>query len=75
VFVPIGQPDAVTATTEAGRRADAAYLLAELRRRGYAVGRTDDGLSVGPASRLTEGEREEIVQYKPELVTLLFEGR
>lgn len=75
MFVPIGQPDAVTAATEVGRRADALYLLAELRRRGYAVDRTGDGLSVTPGSRLTEGERAEVVEFKPELVTLLFEGR
>lgn len=57
------------------RMADAAYLLEALRRRGYTVERREDGLSVTPGSRLTEGEREEIKEWKPELVVLLLEGK
>jgi hypothetical protein len=85
MFVPLTKPtgpahDADDAARpalppSAGRWHDALYLLVELRRRGYSVTPNGDGLTVGPASRLNEGEREEITTHKGELVALLFEGR
>ena len=70
--------DCVTPMKQTGldsRMANALYLLTELRRRGYTVARQDDGLTISPRSRLTEGERDELKEYKPELMVLLFEGQ
>lgn len=54
---------------------DAAYLLTTLRSRGFTLALGRGGLTVTPARRLTEGEREEVVAFKAELLVLLFEGR
>lgn len=50
---------------------DAAYLLTELRRRGYTLATADGKLTVSPGSRLTDGERAEVAEFKAGLLALL----
>jgi hypothetical protein len=49
----------------------AAYLLADLRRRGFVIEVDGDRLTVTPGSQLTPGDSVEIREYKPLLVELL----
>ena len=63
-----------TTKTTTTRMDDARYLLAVLRRRGYTLSLAGEGLTVQPGRQLTDGERDEIREYKGELMVLLFEG-
>ena len=53
---------------------NAAYLLAALRCRGFALRAENGKIMVTPVGSLTPGDRAEIAEYRADLLVLLEDG-